>query len=257
MASPNMQQPILATVVAVELAPQGVAQPLAARVDALAHLLVSSIAQSCSVQRQSRPDATDGLTLVLPPNAPVGSVLRRATASARLFEGKHLGERVRMLVHHGVVFSAQEGKRESYVGSAIRSAHSILRRLVLERGAAATPEFAQYARDWPDSPLHFVPLEGSAAVEGLLQLSIDEPSADDSARSARQLDKDDSELLRFLVHRLAEDVGPFASVLVENARRSASNVESLLAELAPEIDDMAARQRFVTAAQAYVDSRRA
>lgn len=247
--SHDMQKPILASVLALEVLGDS-SQPADAQLPGLLRHLHALNGQHCSLQLQARGSAGKALTLIMPPDVQVGSALRRSLTAIEDFEQATPGSRVCALIHHGVVFAAHEGGQAVHVGSAVRLAHSALRRLEGSQRLAASADFFQHARDWANSPLRFTALSGAAAAEGLQALSL---SSEEAAPSA--LNQDDDALREFLNARLAAEVGPFASVLVEAARRVAPSASALVLELAQEIESHQGRDDFTREGLAWIQAR--
>lgn len=245
--STDMQKPVLATVVALEIESAHTELAEAALKDLLLRLRTLS-SHSSSVQLQARNGAANAISVVLPPEIKVGSALRRCQAAAQECERQFTGIRIKTLVHHGVVFAGQQGAQLSYVGSAIRLAHSSLRRFEASHALVASADFVAHAREWANSPLSFTPLAGVAASEGLQAITIQDTETD----SPSGLSSNNPELLAFLNDRLAADVGPFARVLVESARLVAGSVSALISELAHEVEEAGARERFIADCQSWV-----
>lgn len=202
------------------------------------------------------PQADHGvphLALTLSPETNVGTALRRLATAIAEFEGLCAPLRARAVVHHGVVFRTESGGNVGYVGSAIRSAQSTLKRAPATVGLAATHEFSGFASKM-DRVIRLGPISGSN-VDRLSSIGFVEALDPTPGKSSGRLSATDPELLQFLKKRLAVDVGPFASVLVDTALHSASTASQLVAELSREVDDAAARRRFESDVRAYVKSR--
>jgi hypothetical protein len=188
------------------------------------------------------------LTLTISPNAAVGPALQRLAGAISEFESVCPPLKVRGVIHYGLVFPSGAGSETSYMGSAIRSAQSTLRRSVPTMGLAATQEFTQYAARLPSLTVRFEAQTGGAAADGLSTVIF-------TKQSETGLLSSDGEFVQFLKKRLAEDLGPFAGALVDNARRSVTLAKDLVAALSHEVDDAGARKRFEMEALAYIKSR--
>lgn len=193
------------------------------------------------------------LTLTLAPEAAVGAALRQIAGAIGGFEAASTS-RVRGVVHHGVVFRTESAGRVSYVGSAIRSAQSALRRAPVAGGLLATRDFSAYASKFMDLPFSLEAMTGAAAADQMSRIVF----ADNAAallRAGDRLASADPAFVDFAKRRLAEDLGPFASALVERAVRSAATATQIVPALSRDIDDPAARLRFEKDVQRYIKSR--
>lgn len=237
----SMQKPILASVVALEVRSMPGSQGEAALNGLLRHIHTLAN-QNCSIQLQARNNAAHGITVIMPPETQVGSVLRRCLHAMKNFEADYPGSQAHALIHHGVVFMAEEDGQVSHVGSAIKLAHSSLRRLENQNPLVASADFCKHAREWSDRLFRLSPLGGAAASEGLHALHLID-TGNDQPKTA-QIPPEHPALLAFLNARLAADVGPFASVLVEAARSIAPSAKALVLELAQEVDAPQARDDF-------------
>lgn len=194
------------------------------------------------------------LTLTLSPEAALGAALRQLAGSVAGFEEAAPPLRVRAVVHHGVVFRTESAGQVSYVGSAIRSAQSALRRAPVAGGMMATRDFTAYAAKFMDLPFSLVATGGAAAADGMSQVVF----ADNAAallRAGDRLASADPAFVEFVKRRLAEDLGPFASALVERAIRSAATATQMVPAVSRDIDDPEARARFEKDALRYIKSR--
>lgn len=194
------------------------------------------------------------LTLTLAPEAAVGAALRHIAEAIAAFEASAAPRRIRAVVHHGVVFRTESVGQVSYVGSAIRSAQSALRRAPEGGGLMATRDFAAYTAKFVDLPFTLEALGGVAAADQMrgivfLDKAVGLPDAADRLASA------DPGFVEFAKRRLAEDLGPFASALVERAIRSAATATQMVPALSRDIDEPAARARFEKDALRYIKSR--
>jgi len=194
------------------------------------------------------------LTVTFPLERDVGVALRQVAAAIAEFDQSSVPLRVRAVIHHGVVFRNESNGQVSYVGSAIRSTQSALRRAPAEGGLMATRDFLAHASTLTGFPFSFKAMNGAAATEGMSQVVLAESvavnlSAEDGLPSA------DPAFGEFIKRRLAEDIGPFAGALVDRAMRSATLATQLIRVLSREIDDKAARARFEGDVLGYVKSR--
>jgi hypothetical protein len=241
-----MNAPVSTTVIAIDI-------PLAAgkiHTQALTHF-ESAIAATIRQLGFALEDQGDlQITLTLSPDLPVNPVLQRLAGTVGEFEAGCPPLKVRAVIHHGLVFPSGSGNNVSYMGSAIRSAQSTLRRALPTMGLAATHEFVEYATRLPSLSVRFEPLSGGAAADGLSAVIFNK-------QSEGGLQSSDVEFIQFLKKRLAEDLGPFAGALVDNARRSVTLAKDLIAALSHEVDDPSARKRFEMEALAYIKARSA
>lgn len=197
------------------------------------------------------------LTLTLAPDAAVGSTLQQVLVAVAEFDASATPLRVRAMVHHGVVFRTESVGQVSYVGSAIRSTQSALRRAPQNGHLMATRDFADYAAKLNDLPFRLEAMSGGAAADGTCNVVFygKAEHAASSSRPGERLASADPAFVEFVTRRLAEEIGPFASALVERALRSAATATQLVPALSPDIDDLAARARFENDVQAYIASR--
>lgn len=199
----------------------------------------------------TRDDDGPNFVLTVDPSADVGPVLLTLKSAFVEFERAHAPLRIRALAHHGVVFPSQNGSERVYLGSAIRAARNALRRVPASHTLMATRDFADFASGLPSLGRHFQLNPPDVECEGLLVLRIatrDHPAGG----TTDSRDK----LLEFLKKRLADDVGPFAIPLVENASQVPMPSTELIAALAKEIDNPDARRRFADDALAFVEAMR-
>lgn len=183
------------------------------------------------------------LTLTLAPELAVGSILSQIAAAISEFDAVAAPLRIRAMAHYGVVFRTESEGALSYVGSAIRSTQSALRRAPANGGCMATQEFAAYAAKLTDLPFKLQAMSGTAATDGM-SLIVFAGNAAAPAPAGGQLQIADAAFVEFVKRRLAEDIGPFASALVDRAVRSSTAMEQLVPALSREIDAPAARMRF-------------
>jgi hypothetical protein len=256
MSQLNANAPVLATVVAIELKPIIGNSCSTESIETFAGLLSGALALACSVQRFEHVGEQTAYTLVLPPETQTAHVLRRLTGVAKEFGQVHGEVAVRFVAHSGVVFPTGATDRRAYAGSAIRSAHSMLRRLPLAVDQAATREFVSFIKTLPSSPIQFSPVPGASNADELMALRFSSESAPlPDGEKASSIPVTDRAFGEFLTTRLAEDLGPFASVMVDSAQRLATTVEVLVKELIHEIESPAARQRFTKDVDTYLQQR--
>ncbi len=194
------------------------------------------------------------LTLTLAPELAVGDILNRVVTAVSGFEAAAAPLRIRAMVHYGVVFRTESVGELSYVGSAIRSTQSALRRAPPIGGFVATQDFAAYAAKLSDLPFRLQAMSGAAAADGMNQMVFSGRTVAPPPVAGGRLQSADAEFVGFAKRRLAEDIGPFASALVDRAVRSSTAVEQLVPALSREIDDPAARARFEEDMLRYISS---
>lgn len=193
------------------------------------------------------------LTLTLAPELAVGGVLEQLAQAAAGFDVAATPMRLRGMVHHGVVFRTEDVGQVSYVGSAIRSTQSALRRAPATGGLMATPDFSAYAAKLPNLPFRLQPI-GGGAFEGTNHIVFGSTSVA-PPRAGNQLPSADPEFVDFVKRRLAADIGPFASALVDRAIRASTVADQLVTVLSRDIDNPDARMRFEDEMLQYIKAR--
>lgn len=193
------------------------------------------------------------LTLTLAPELEVGDILEQLVQVAAGFDAAAAPMRLRGMVHHGVVFRTEEVGQVSYVGSAIRSTQSALRRAPATGSLMATPDFSAYAVTLPKLPFRLQPI-GGGAFEGMNHIVFGSMSVA-PPRAGNQLPSADPEFVDFVKRRLAADIGPFASALVDRAIRSSTVADQLVTVLSRDIDNPEARVRFEDDMLKYIKAR--
>jgi hypothetical protein len=240
--------PITTTVVAFDVSGAGVAD---ARVSTSFDKVVG-VARELGFVTQNA--GGPNLTLTLALERDVGLALRKVAAAIAEFDESSAPLRVRAVIHHGVVFRNESNGQISYLGSAIRSTQSALRRAPAQGGLMATRDFLAHASTLTGLPFSFSAMTGAAAAEGMSHVVLAE-SAAVSLSVEGGLPSADPAFGEFVKRRLAEDIGPFAGALVDRAIRSATLAAQLARVLSRDIDDKAARTRFELDVLAYVKSR--
>lgn len=182
------------------------------------------------------------LTLTLSPDQDPGAPLDALAKAANAFELLAAPLRLRAMVHYGVVFRTDSPQGVSYVGSAIRSTQSALRRAPAAGGFLATAEFAGYAGKQGSLPFRLQPFSEGVALEGLCQLVFG-PDASQSGVAASK-GAIDAAFGDYAKRRLSEEIGPFANALVDRALRSSAGPDQFAAQLGREIENPAARKKF-------------
>lgn len=194
------------------------------------------------------------LTLSFGPEFEVGSGLLRIVRAMAAFDGSSAPLRVRAVAHYGVVFRTESKGQISYVGSAIRSTQSALRRAPEIGGLIATRDFTAYASTLTGLPFSLKAMSGAAAADDMRQVVF---SGGDAASVPVDdlLPSTDAPFGEFVKRRLAEEMGPFAGALVDRAVRSATVAMQLVTVLSQHVDDPAKRARFEDDVRGYIKSR--
>lgn len=193
------------------------------------------------------------LTLTLAPELAVGGILEQLAKVAAAFDAAAIPLRLRAMVHYGVVFRTAEVGQVSYVGSAIRSTLSALRRAPASGGFIATADFSAYAAKLLNLPFRLQAISGGAASEGMSHMVFSGNSvAVPAPRPGSHLASADPAFVDFVKKRLAEQIGPFANALVDRAIRSSTAAEQLVTVLSHNIDDPTARVRFEDEVLRYI-----
>ena len=231
-----------------------------------------------------RPDA---FTLTLAPDAVVDNAIARLDEFIINFERRSAPTRIRAVVHYGVVFRHESAGVVSYLGSAIRAASTALSRAHFAAGFFSTRDFSRFAAGLIPRPQSFTvemgnegtdnlspvrlagqaapaPAKGPLVVDRLTPTpkrieptfsATKAPTVSVSSQSTHVLNSRDVEFLLFMKKRLAAEIGPFASPLVDSACRLAGTAKELATALSHEVDNPAARSRFEADALAYIKSR--
>jgi len=242
--SSQVSAPVSTTVIACDIAGAYIVDTAASA--SFESLVAAARALGFVTQEPGKPN----LTLTLAPELAVGPVLMQFIAAVTAFDAAATPLRIRAMVHYGLVFRAESTGDVSYVGSAIRSTQSALRRAPPSGGCLATQDFAAYAANLTELPFKLQAASGAAAADGMSQLVFG--GGDVTGKAAAKTV--DAALIGFLKRRLAEDIGPFASALVDRAVRTSTAVEQLVPAVSREIDDPAARARFEQDVQRHITS---
>lgn len=194
------------------------------------------------------------LTLSFGPEIEVGSGLLRIARAMAEFNGASAPKRVRAVAHHGVVFRTESKGQISYVGSAIRSTQSALRRAPEIGGLMATRDFTAYASTLTGLPFSLKAMSGAAGADGMMQVVFSAGGAA-SVPDDDRLPSTDTAFGEFVKRRLAEEMGPFAGALVDRAVVSTTLAMQLVTVLSEHVDDPAKRVRFEGDVRSYIKSR--
>jgi hypothetical protein len=193
------------------------------------------------------------LSVTLEAETAVGPALAQFASALAKFEVLCKSVQARGIVHHGVVFRNEVAGKVTYIGSAIRASQSALRKMAATSGLVATRGFIAHANGLNPPVAQFDPLDGSDAADGLCRIRIvGKTEAVTAKRSG--LTSADPEFLAYLIKRLAEHLGPFASAIVENQRNGFPTPEQLVAEMAREIDEPGVRKQFKADLDAYISA---
>lgn len=188
-------------------------------------------------------------TLALDPEADINSAINRLGGIVGDFEERCPEAQMRLLMHYGTAFRARDAEgRDCFQGSALRSVANTLKRSSLDPGIYATSDFAAYV----------------AGLKTVLGFDLLPPDADGFQTilpgerrkpPTNELHSTDPTLVEWLKARLARDLGPFASPLVDNASHSTRTAKELAAAVGHEIVNPSARQRFDSDVFRYLKNR--
>lgn len=245
-----MNTPVTTTVISVEVPLAGGAAR--AEVASAFERTVTAVAMQMGfiTKEQGGPQ----LSVTLEPNAAVGPQLQRLANAFADFEAQCAPLKVRGVAHYGTVFRSEAGGKLSYLGSAIRSSQSALKRTDVASGLLATREFAAYISGFNPPLVPLKPLPTPSA-DGFTIIQLDGKGSSGARNTG--LSVADPDFIVFLKKRLAEDLGPFATAMVENSRRNAATAQILVAELAREVDNVDTRRKFEADMTAYIKKRTA
>lgn len=243
----QVSAPVSTTVIASDIA--GAAAFGAAVLEGFERVLAAARGMGFLTQDPGRPN----LTLTLSPDQEPGAPLEALAKAAMGFDAAASPLRLRSMVHFGVVFRTESADGVSYVGSAIRSTQSALRRAPSAGGLLATADFAAHAAKLGALPFSLQPFADGAALEGMCQIVFGgTPMTSSAAGSGGGVD---AAFLDFVKRRLAQEIGPFANALVDRAARGASAPSQILAVLGREIENPAARKKFEEDLLSFAKSR--
>lgn len=191
-----------------------------------------------------------GATVSLEPDADIPSIMSRLDSIVADFEKRSAPARLRLLVHYGTAFRAKSPDGVLFFqGSAVRSAGNSLKRSSLPSGIFATPDFFNFV----------AALKGATGFEirksefpGFFSISIVLPHP---PSTSHELHSTDPDLVDWLKSRLAKDLGPFASALIDNASHSTRTAKELAAAVGHEIVNPRDRQRFDADVFKYIQTR--
>ena len=245
MPSDVVSAPVSTSVIAVDVA---AANPSPAARSAFENGITGIAKQLGFV---SQDEGSLNVALTLAPEAAVDPVLLRLNTAFADFEAHHAPLKIRAVVHYGVVFRTQTAGGITFLGSAVRSAKSNLKRIPETGGIVATRDFADFAAAARGQGRNFELLDTIGGDDGLRPVQF----TSQRGAASGALAGSDHVLLDFLKDRLAKDLGPFATPLVDNASHSTMTAKELVAALSHEISNPAARQRFEQDANAFIQTR--
>lgn len=189
------------------------------------------------------------LTLALAPGDDVANAVGTVDGAMGDFEAQCPPARLRALAHYGTAFRATGADgRPGFQGSAVRSALNLLRRTTAPAGFYASPEFVRFAASLKGQAVFEL---ASEVQQGLSPVVV----AQRRKLVTSELHSTDPELISWLKARLAKDLGPFASPLVDNASHSTRTARELAAAVGHEIVNANQRQRFDADVFRYLESR--
>lgn len=252
----TLSPPRPATVLAIEILPRGETRSSMSDVaSALVEQLRATLGDDCHIQLERSAGYCIALSGVVPDQAQALSPLRHLQAMQTAFHQQQPDLRLRYVVHYGLVFQAATGA----IGSALRFAHSRLRRLPAHVDTAATLDFLAFTETWPGHAIQFDNIPDVAEESGFqaFSFSAEPPAMSSRTRvaatpNAATADPALTPLRRFLCAQLTEHLGPFAEVLVASAEQKCSTPLQLIVTLSHEIDSPKAREAFLEKARRYL-----
>ena len=218
---------------------------------AFASLLGAGVAHACTLQPAERHNGAWACTALIPNTGQTLALLRRMEDILADFRPLHPDAYARFVIHYGLAFATQPGNKKNYIGSAVRAAHSHLKRLPQEYERAASGEFAVLANTWSSDSIQFNELPAPLADLGLFNFSLNR-----GERQYKPEEEVEAAMHAHLEKLLASHIGPFAQVLVESARRSSKSLDDFIVEVAREIDEKSVRTRVKDEARAYLQQLR-
>lgn len=253
--SKELGHPEVVTIVAIDLKSREGSTSSPGSREAFARLLSGALPQVCALQSEGRQGAEPAYTAVVTGADQTLALLRRLINLQAEFGLAYPGSVLRLVAHHGLVFTAPGNQSKPYLGSGVRSAHSHLNRLPELLQHAVTEEFVSATQLWDACPIHFEPLEDaeqspatSSPPPGMMRFTL----ASEGVAKPEPGTNDADELKRFLTELLTSYLGPFAEILVDAAHRSGLSPASLVDEISREISDLPARVRFMEEAMDFL-----
>ena len=166
------------------------------------------------------------------------------------FAERYPPRKLRALIHIGTAFRARTATGgQCFQGSAVRSATNTLKRSSLPSGIFATPDFASFSNSLKGVFGYEIKKCDTAGFCPVV-VAVHRPAA-----SGHELHSTDPELVEWLRARLAKDLGPFASALLDNASHSTRTAKELAAAVGHEIVNPRDRARFDADVFKYIQSR--
>lgn len=188
-------------------------------------------------------------TIALEPDADVPVVISRLDSIIGIFEERYPPARLRALMHYGTAFRAiSPAGVPVFKGSALRSASNSLRRSSVGGGIYGTTDFANFVTTLKT-------IAGFAIVEAGPGELCPIVLTDLRRGHSNEIHSTDPELVAWLKARLASDLGPFATALIDNASHSTRTAKELAAAVGHEIVNPIDRQRFDADVFKYLRSR--
>lgn len=247
----EVSAPVSTTVIAFDVAGAGAAQTgVSTGVDRIV-----AVARSLGFVTHDAAQST--LTLTLAPDSEIDPAMCEIAAAVAEFDQAASPAQMRVMIHHGVVFRAESAGQTTYVGSAIRSTQSALRRAPADGRFMATQEFSGYAAKLNGLSFRLEAMTGAAVGDRTSEVVFANGAVKEIAprQSGPGPVAIDHAFVEFAKRRLAEDVGPFAGALVERAVKSSTAFEQLLPALSREVSGAVARARFEKDMLHFVESR--
>lgn len=230
----QVSAPVSTTVIASDIA--GAAAFGSAALQGFDNVLAIVRGMGFVTQDPGRPN----FTLTLAPDQDPAASLDALAKAAAAFDAAASPLRLRSMVHFGVVFRTESADGVSYVGSAIRSTQSALRRAPSTGGFLATADFASLAAKWGSKRFGLRPFAGGSALEGMCQILFGGGPVTPAAAMGAGVD---AAFLDFAKRRLAQEIGPFANALVDRAARGVSVPDQVVEALGREVENPAARKK--------------
>lgn len=229
----QVSAPVSTTVISSDVAGSGLGEAV---IQGFGRLLEIARGLGFVTTEAERP----GFTLTLAPELAVGPALSTLAAAAARMKSGDEPSCLRSMVHFGVVFRTESPQGVSFVGSAIRSTQSALRRAPNSSGFLATADFAAHAETQPGLPFSLQPMGKAVDRDSLYHLVFRAETGKDDVQAAGL----DPDFVAFARKRFADAIGPFAAPLVDRALKTAGTRDQLCKVLAKEIDNPGVRQRF-------------
>jgi hypothetical protein len=236
--------PISTVVMAIDLVNEANVSPQT--VNDLQRTLISAVGFSAELQVVERSRSESIFLLIFQPDAALMTLLQSIVINLDALERNNKVE-IRLLVHHGIVFSQLDNNKMVYVGSALRTAQSCLQRAGEQQLRGVTQAFARTAQPWTGANFCIRKSHGQVMP---FEFS-------DAAQSTRTTNKNTVSLspkqLNEIGSRLAQYIGPLAMALVADFARQSSTALNLVRNLGKEIGDPKERRRFEEDMQYFLE----